>query len=273
MTVLTAIVELSRASWRVLRRYPVLVWFPILSLVAMFAALALVLPHLPALDESWVAVVVVVLVAHLIHTFFAVGLTGEALKALRGEPPSVRAGVATAIARLPAIVSMTAITGTFGAMLALLGRSRNLAIRLARSVVGTAWSLATYLAIPVMVQEGRGGMPSLRRSGVLFRRTWGETALSEVGVRVLTARLALVLVLVLVVLVKLLGNSLFTVLVVVAVLGLFIGVTGALEAIYRAALYVFASEGVVPEPFGGPELDAIWRTKPADSPSDPSPPG
>jgi len=45
-----------------------------------------------------------------------------------------------------------------------------------------------------------------------------------------------------------------------------VGVIGALEAIYRAALYVFASEGVVPEPFGGPEIDAIWQVKPADAP-------
>ena len=43
------------------------------------------------------------------------------------------------------------------------------------------------------------------------------------------------------------------------------------EAIYRAALYVFASEGVVPAPFGGPELDAIWRVKPPGESTEPQP--
>jgi len=38
-------------------------------------------------------------------------------------------------------------------------------------------------------------------------------------------------------------------------------VINSLEAIYRAALYVFAAEGVVPEPFGGPELEDIWQVK------------
>jgi len=40
-----------------------------------------------------------------------------------------------------------------------------------------------------------------------------------------------------------------------------IGVIASLEAIYRAALYVFAAEGVVPEPFGGPELEDIWQVR------------
>ena len=40
-----------------------------------------------------------------------------------------------------------------------------------------------------------------------------------------------------------------------------IGLVGSLEAIYRAALYVFAAEGVVPEPFGGPDLEDIWEVK------------
>ena len=165
------------------------------------------------------------------------------------------------------IVTLTAVTSTFGFLLALFGRSRNVAVQLARAVIGTAWSLATYLAIPVMVQERRGGVPSLRRSGMLFRRTWGETALSEVGIRVLTAHIAVVLVIVAIVLVKLLDDSVFALLLVVSLSIAAIGVIGALEAIYRAALYVFASEGVVPEPFGGPELDAIWHVKPADPPN------
>jgi hypothetical protein len=76
-----------------------------------------------------------------------------------------------------------------------------------------------------------------------------------------------VLVIVAIVLVKLLGDSLFALLLVMALATAAIGVIGALEAIYRAALYVFASEGVVPEPFGGPELDAIWQVRPADPPA------
>jgi hypothetical protein len=35
-----------------------------------------------------------------------------------------------------------------------------------------------------------------------------------------------------------------------------------LDTIYRCALYVFATEGVVPEPFDDPDLHEIWCARP-----------
>jgi len=273
MTVFTAIVELTKASWQVLRRHPRLIWFPILSLFATLAMLLIVGPLLAALDDApWLAILVVLFAIQLVHVFFMVGLTSEALKALRGDAPiTIGSGLATACGRASSIASFAAVSSTIGFVLEVMGRSRNAALRFARAVFGTGWSLVTYLAIPVMVQERRGGIPSMRRSGDLFRRTWGETTLSEVGVRVLAQYVVLLLVIVAFVLVHLLGESVLAVLLILCLAGAAIGVIGSLEAIYRAALYVFASEGVVPEPFAGAELDAIWRTKP-DEPAPEEPP-
>jgi len=270
MTVFTAIIELTKASWHVLRRNPRLMWFPILSLFATMAVLSVLAPILaPLEDVPWLAVMIFLFALHFVHAFFTVGLTSEALKALRGEGPiTITEGIDAAMSRTPAIASFAAVTGTIGFVLELMGRSRSAPLRFARAIFGTGWSLVTYLAIPVMVQERRGGIPSLRRSGDLFRRTWGETTLSEVGLRVFTQYLMLLLVLLAILLIHVFGESLFTVLLIIALAGAAIGVIGALEAIYRAALYVFASEGVVPEPFAGAELDAVWRVKP----SEPTPP-
>lgn len=271
MTVFKAIVLLTKASWHVLRRHPTLIWFPILSVFATFVLLALVGPLLPMLEDlPWIAVLAVMFLVHVVQVFFSVGLTSEALKALRGDQTiTIGGGLATAMGRGPAIVSLAAVTATFGFVLEIMGRSNNGALRLARALFGTGWSLVTYLAVPVMVQERRGGIPSLRRSGDLFRRTWGETTLSEVGLRVLTQWLVIMLVIVSVLLLHLFGKSLFAVLLILSITCAAVGVIGSLEAIYRAALYVFASEGVVPEPFASAELDAIWRTKPGDP--DPAP--
>lgn len=38
-------------------------------------------------------------------------------------------------------------------------------------------------------------------------------------------------------------------------------VVATLQAIYRAALYIFAAEGVVPDDFDTPEMHAVWRVK------------
>ena len=264
MTVFQAIVALTKASWQVLRRHRRLMYFPMLELAAMIVVFTVVAPMLVRVHDDelpWTHLLVIGLVLQLVRVFFDVGLTSEALKALRGETPSVRAGLGTAVTRLSAIATLAAITAPVSFVLGLLGRSTQPALRLARALFGTAWSLATYLAIPVMVQERRGGIPSLPRSGALFRRTWGETALSEVGVRVLAVHLVIVVVVVAFVLLKILGSSVFAVLVMLAAITCAVGVLGALEAIYRAALYVFAAEGVVPEPFGGPELEDIWQVK------------
>jgi hypothetical protein len=245
-------------------------WFPILSLAATFGVLLFMAPLVPH-DMPWLAIVMFFFAVHVVHVFFSVSLTSEALKALRGDHTiTIGGGISTACTRMPAIASLAAVTSTFGLFLEIMGRSRSPALRFARAVFGTGWSLVTYLAIPVMVQERRGGIPSLRRSGDLFRRTWGETTLSEVGVRVLTQYLMIVLVILAVLLVHLFGESAFAVLLILALACGAVGVIGSLEAIYRAALYVFASEGVVPEPFAGSELDAIWRVKPPEPPVGPA---
>lgn len=268
MTVFTAIVELTRASWGVLRRHPRLIWFPILSLLATVALFVVVGPLLGIVEDApWLALLVVLFLIQVVHVFFMVGLTSEALKALRGDAPiTIGGGLSTACGHASSIASFAAVSATIGLVLEVMGRSRSAALRFARAVFGTGWSLVTYLAIPVMVQERRGGIPSMRRSGDLFRRTWGETALSEVGVRVLAQYVVVLLLILAIVLLHLFDESALAVLLIVCLAAAAVGVIGALEAIYRAALYVFASEGVVPAPFAGAELDAIWRTKSDEPP-------
>jgi len=267
MTVFSAIVELTKASWQVLRRNPQLMWFPVLSVVATFAMLLLVGPLLGLVDSPWLALFILLFAIYSVHVFFMVGLTSEALKALRGDAPiTISGGISTACGHAPSIASLAAVSSTIGVFLEMMGRSRNGALRFARAVFGTGWSLVTYLAIPVMVQERRGGIPSLRRSGDLFRRTWGETALSEVGARILAQYVMFLLVILAIILIGVLGKSPLAVIAIVCIAGAAAAVIGTLEAIYRAALYVFASEGVVPEAFASAELDEIWRTKPQDPP-------
>lgn len=265
MNVFDAIVALSRASWQVLRRHRRLAWFPLIEIgaaivVAVLVALLFAPPD-GARETPWGMLLAMLVALQLVQVFFAVALTSEALKALRGDAPSVGAGLELAAARLPAIVPFAAITGPVGFVLGVMGSSSRAAVRFARTVFGTAWSLVTFLAIPVMVQERRGGIASLRRSGELFRRTWGETALSEVGVRVIAAQVVTMLVILAVILIRLFGDSRLVVLALVVGATVLVCVVSALEAIYRAALYVFAAEGVVPEPFGGPELEEIWQVK------------
>ena len=66
MTVFHAVVELSRASWRVLRGHPRLLWFPLLSLATLVALFMIVAPILTLL-------------------FFVIGMGGAYIVAVIGE--------------------------------------------------------------------------------------------------------------------------------------------------------------------------------------------
>ncbi len=48
-------------------------------------------------------------------------------------------------------------------------RAATVAQRLVNAIAGIAWSLATVLAVPVLVCEGVGAITAVRRSGKLFR--------------------------------------------------------------------------------------------------------
>src|SRR5262249_49729459 len=124
MTVFQAIAELSKASWRVLRRHPCLAWFPLMSFASVVAMFLFVVPIIVpgAHDDelSWFTFYVITVLLYVTQMFFSVALTAEALRALRGEKPAIANGLATAAARAPAVASLSLITATVGFVIGLL---------------------------------------------------------------------------------------------------------------------------------------------------------
>ena len=47
--------------------------------------------------------------------------------------------------------------------------------------IGMTWQIVTWLAVPVIVAEGTGPITSLKRSAGLFRQTWGENLVGQIG--------------------------------------------------------------------------------------------
>jgi len=279
MSFARATVEIARASLRVLRAHPRLLWFPALS--ALSVVLAAVFLLAPAVDARaggnlgwggadifglydgepegpwWIALFAYTLV-NGVTAYFAVALTHQALHALRGDTVSVKAGLRYSATRARAVGAYALINATLGIVFSA-GRG---ARRSARSLFGVAWDLVTYLALPVMVQERRGAVESLRRSGRLFKQTWGETALAEVGLRVLAVQFYALVVLLCLLLANLFDEPAVPILFVALVLGLgFALLVSTLQAIYRAALYIFAAEGAIPDAFDTPDMHDVWRVK------------
>jgi Family of unknown function (DUF6159) len=74
------------------------------------------------------------------------------------------------------------VVGTVVTLLLAFVRSRGAAGALIAGGGGAAWSLVTFLAVPVIAFEGLGPFAKLKRSASLFRQHWGEQITGNVGI-------------------------------------------------------------------------------------------
>jgi hypothetical protein len=195
-------------------------------------------------------------------TFCNVAFFHELVRAFSGQSVSPARGLRFAWSRLNAVLAWSLLGALVGMILRVFVRRFGLISAGVGQFLGDAWDVGFVFAIPVMLREpGDSPWQLLRCSGVLIRKTWGEFVLEFVGIRL---RYGLLLaagpVLVLLVCAVWLPSMVLLWLIVATGL-LVIGAVRILSDVYVGALYVYATEGVVPEPFDSDDMDAAWRMK------------
>jgi hypothetical protein len=262
MSVLKTTIEITKASLRVLHRNRLLMMFPLLSVMVTITLVVLLFPIIVAGSTvtTGFGLAGLYFLLHFVMTYFNAALTAESLRALRGQPASVSGGLGCAATRARSIAGLSAISSTVGFVLGAMGARPRGAMKLVKQALGIAWMLVSYLALPVMIAERRGGYDSVVRSGRLLKQTWGETAMAEVGVRIMTVQFFLVVLALAALLAEIINQPLVLAIAVFVLLGFAI-VIGTLQAIYRSALYIFAAEGVIPDDFDTPDMNGVWRVK------------
>lgn len=260
MTIFETTHSIGKAALRVLRARPRLVLFPLLAVAVNLTLVLMLLPGLRE-PEDGITLALIYFLGHGVVIFFTAGLTCEALRALRGQPTSLAGGLGCASSRIGALVAYAAIESTVGLVVRAVSRiGPRFVGRWLKMLLGDAWALLSYLSMPVLIAERRGSYDSLLRSSELMRRTWGETAISEFGFRLLCTHLVIALVIICLIVARLI-NQPFAVVVAILLFLSGVMIIATLQAIYRAALYIFAAEGVVPDDFDTPEMHAVWRVK------------
>lgn len=189
------------------------------------------------------------LVQYFVIIFFQTALTGVALMHLRGEPTSVGAGLGLARAKLPQILGYALIAATVGLLLRMIQERLGLIGRLVVGLIGLAWTVATFLVVPVLASKDVGPVDAVKESVELLKRSWGENLIGNGGIGVVFGLLMLLAVLVSAVLI---GGAVATQSIVAIVLAAVIVVAGfillglvqsSLQGIYSAALYRYAEAG------------------------------
>lgn len=249
---------LMKMSWRVLMKDRELIWFPIMAgaillvVVGIAAAIGASTGTFDRIESDsssgqqanagdMILGIVLYTVATFVIIFFNSALIAAAMERLRGGDPSVSSGFRVALAHIHTILVWALIAATVGLILQMLrSRTDSFIGRIAIALVGGAWAYMTFFVVPVLVTEGIGPIEAIKRSGSLFRRTWGQQAVSGFGFGIVyigAALVALVPSILLFALMPVLG-----VIVAVPLFAIAIGTVMALEGIFKAALFEFAND-------------------------------
>ena len=192
-------------SWSVLRKNKELTLFPVLSGIACllvlisFALPFLLVPEFGKQAIAWedhaqqaangggqepgvqagriVAYLLLFLfyvVNYFVIVFFNVALVSCAVIRMSGGEPTFSDGLSAAGSRFPQILGWAVVAATVGMILKLIEDRSDAVGRFVVGLLGVAWTVTTYLVVPILAVEGLGPMPALKRSASLLRRSWGE---------------------------------------------------------------------------------------------------
>jgi hypothetical protein len=218
---------------------------------------------------AWFAVFY--LVSVLLGTFFNVAFYNEIFNALNGNQVSIIRGIRVARAKIKFILTWSMFAGVVGIIINTLEDKFGFVGRWVLRLIGIAWSVASIFVIPVIIREEKSTSPLklLKSSALMLKKTWGETVIGFMGISIgfgIFTSLTLILILITVPIVfgLLLANfwaAIATVFLEIICLLAFAFFWSLASNIYRCALYMYASEGIVPGPFDEEMMNMAWKVK------------
>ncbi len=259
--------SLVKASASVLRSDKELLIFPLLSAIscilvaatffvpAMFAGVFSGLDRESMSPLFYVFLFAFYVVQYSVIIFFNSALIGAAMIRLNGGDPTVADGFRIAMSKLPAILGYAVIAATVGVILRALQDRAGFIGRLVIGMIGLAWTVASFLVVPVLVSQDIGPIDAVKRSAELLKKTWGQNLIGTGGIGLVFGLAIFALIFAgagLIYLAVSSGILAITITAVVAVavaLLLLILIQAALQGVYAAALYRYATEGEAREGF------------------------
>jgi len=270
--------DLMKASWEVLKKDKELLLFPLLSAICCLIVIAsFVIPLVvtgywePPAEEATAAdqvayyamLFLFYFVNYFVIIFFNSAIVACAVIRLRGGDPTVGDGIRAAMSRLPVIAGWALISATVGLILRIIEDRSKKVGQIVAALLGTAWAVMTYLAVPVLVIEKTGPIETFKRSTALLKNTWGEQLVGGFAFGVVFFFLSLPAALFVVL--GFVGGSPVTIGIGIGVAVLYLILLGliqsALKAIFQAALYLYAHDEQPPEGFDAALLGGAIQSK------------
>ena len=273
--------QLVKESFAVLKKDKEIMLFPFISgILTIVAFITLIVPFAVLTLGNDISsplfyglLFIYYLITSFIIIFFNTGLITCAHLRLHGKDPTFKDGLKNAWKHLGNILVWSLISATVGLILRMivdrienserLGPVGKLIGMIVIGLLGMAWSFLTFFVIPIMIFENKGAFASIKQSGSLFKKTWGENVLGQFSMGLFFGLLFLIGVsaaimaffsgsLVVMVIVGALTLLYWTVLAILST---------SLNGIFVAAMYSYAKTGKVPSAYSPELIKSVFRTK------------
>jgi len=241
--------QLVGQSYRILMLDKELILLPLLSGVVIAAVVAsfafgfgLDFTRVQRLGpDVYVPLFLIYVVTYAVGIFFQAAVVAGATERMRGGDPTVASALAAARRRAVPILMWAVVAATVGVILRIIRDRAGFLGKIIASLLGAAWSLATFFVVPVLVLEERPLDESFTRSVAVFKKTWGETMVGGVSLGVAAICAWVTLVAVAGLLATVAGPLALAVFAIGAIsLAIFFP---TLQGVYLASLFRYATEG------------------------------
>ncbi len=272
--------ELVKQSWGVLQQDRELAIFPVMAGIASLLVMAtFMIPMIAAgafdsfVNEggfgifSYIVLFFFYVASYFVTIFCNSALVGAALIRLRGGDPTVKDGLGIAREHLGQIFSYAVIAATVGLVLKMISERSGSIGKIVIGLIGLAWSLATFLVVPVLVTEDLSPIDAIKRSANLLKKTWGEQVAGNFGIGTIMGLVTFGVILLFVPLVIVAVSAESVALIITIVLLLIVSllaiaiISSALSGIYAAAVYQYAITGKAGEFYDPSLLKDSFKTR------------
>ncbi len=172
---------------------------------------------------------------------------------LKGGHPSISDGLKLASSHFRQIIGYAFIAATIGLLLRWIQEKLGLFGKIFSFIANITWTLATFLVVPVLVNENIGPVEAIKKSGSLLKKTWGEQIIANISVGIVFGLILIGLTIIFLPLIIITAADELGILSIVLI-GIFVLsiilisiISSTLNTIYTAALYRYASEGITGE--------------------------
>ncbi len=270
--------HLAKQSWAVVKADRSLVVFPVVSAIAGVITAVIFFGAgvglIAGTKTDWLGIVIAVIGVYLIIAlgiFCGVALSACAARALEGHDTTVAEGIAAARQHQSSIFAWAGVSLVVGGVIMLLeALLREIGGQILASIVGGlanfAWSVATFFVIPVIAFEDLGPKEAIKRSSHIVRERWGEGVTGSFAIGGIAFLIGILPAGILIAIGIAAAKSSVALGVVLIVLGALVLVVAVLlqatiSAVFKVALFRYATEGKVLGGFQEQELEAAFVRK------------